>query len=656
MAKRATSTYKPVRPRSRDRAVGGWRGRLRLRRARPRREAVLVGGLALAVIVALATLGGAVLLAKVDHDWASIATVNGQSISREALRSRVSVLELLATERYSFIASEVGPGVISASEASDLEAGASAPLADIVTAARESLIDDELVRQLADREGVATSAPPDPWAEALAYITGDLRHQVRVVRFGLPTSGAGSNTATGGSGPWPPATSANIAAATERLRVELAANTKVETIVAGLHDAGWTVTGEDVALSSSGVPADASLALDPQIAAGAETAGVDDLLGPATDEYGEVAMARVLAPTDTNRALMGLREDAGSAKLDTGALADWAEGQALSRALAGDLATRQKTAGVTLAHFRELVIGDAPDSSGTAGPWVELSGLALDRLASVSPSSIAGAPAGLDLGADALAKTLRGLAPPDRIKLFGALVSGANAAPGSDGPDSSGEIGFATNDGLLPDIGKAAFDARVRTPDILGPITTSAGPQLFLVEARFGGALDERAKAALQEVRADPSPDPLTYTTRFSAPDAALARDGGWRADAEFGAAEDVRSALFDTPLGTLSGPFVLDGKLACAIVDSRSSGIPSARTLARLSLDGFDAWYHDERIAATITRSDNPLPELASPSPSPTLALPTMPGLATPALPTIPGLPGATPVRTDEMGLPALP
>jgi len=123
MAKRSTSTYKPVRPRSRDRALGGWRGRLRLRRARPRREAVLVGGLALAVIVALATLGGAVLLAKVDHDWASIATVNGQSISREALRSRVSVLELLATERYSFIASEVGPGVISASEASDLQAG-----------------------------------------------------------------------------------------------------------------------------------------------------------------------------------------------------------------------------------------------------------------------------------------------------------------------------------------------------------------------------------------------------------------------------------------------------------------------------------------------------------------------------------------------------
>jgi hypothetical protein len=157
-------------------------------------------------------------------------------------------------------------------------------------------------------------------------------------------------------------------------------------------------------------------------------------------------------------------------------------------------------------------------------------------------------------------------------------------------------------------------------------------------------------------VRLAASPDPLSYTTRFSPADAALARDAGWRADAEFGADEDVRHALFDTPLGTLSDPFVLDGKLACAIVGSRSSGTPSARTAARLSLDGFDAWYHSERTTATITRSDNPLPELASPSPSPTRPLPTIPGLATPNLPTIPGLPAATPVKTDELGLPALP
>ena len=156
----------------------------------------------------------------------------------------------------------------------------------------------------------------------------------------------------------------------------------------------------------------------------------------------------------------------------------------------------------------------------------------------------------------------------------------------------------------------------------LVPVEASSGPQLFLVEARFSGALDDRAKAALAQVRADASPDPAAYTTRFSPADATLARDAGWRADAEFASDEDVRAALFDTPLGSLSGPFVLDGKLACAVVDARSSGTPPARTAARLSLDGLDAWYHGERTAATITRSEDPLPELASPSPSPTRAL----------------------------------
>jgi hypothetical protein len=225
-------------------------------------------------------------------------------------------------------------------------------------------------------------------------------------------------------------------------------------------------------------------------------------------------------------------------------------------------------------------------------------------------------------------------------------------------PITSGEIGFATKDAMIRAVGNAAFDSKVRTGDVLGPITTSAGPELYLVEARFGGALDERSQAALGQVRADPSPDPLAYTTRFSLPDVALAVDAGWRADAEFAPSEDVRSALFDTPLGTLSDPFVLDGKLACAIVDARTSGIPSARTAARLALDGFDAWYSGQRSAATVTRIDNPLPELESPSPSPspTPALPTIPGLATPALPSIPGLPAATPLKTDSLGLPALP
>jgi parvulin-like peptidyl-prolyl isomerase len=251
----------------------------------------------------------------------------------------------------------------------------------------------------------------------------------------------------------------------------------------------------------------------------------------------------------------------------------------------------------------------------------------------------------------------------DRTALYRALVAAANAASASGSIGTSGELGFSTKDGLAPELGKAAFEPAVRSGDVIGPIPTSAGPELYLVEARYAGALDDRAQVALRQVRIDPAPDPLAYTRQFSPPDAALAVDAGWRAQAEFGTGEAVQAALFDTPIGALSDPFVLDGKLALALVTERRTTTPDARMLDRLTLDGYAAWFGSEYTKAAITRSDNPLPELmpsASPSPSASASsppsLPSVPTLDTPNLPVIPGQPAATPVPTDAMGLPVLP
>ena len=299
--------------------------------------------------------------------------------------------------------------------------------------------------------------------------------------------------------------------------------------------------------------------------------------------------------------------------------------------------------------------------SSSAGPWVELSSLWVDRLKGVAPSSIAGAPAGLELTADALAKTMKSMSQANRATLFRALVAAANKASGSSTTTTSGEIGFYTKDGVVPDLGKAAFADATRSGDVVGPISTAAGPALYLVEARYAGALDDRSKVALAEIRSDPTPNPLTYTQRFSSADAPLAADAGWRAQAEFAASEPVRTALFDTPIGTLSDPFVLDGKLAAAVVSERRTAVPDARMLDRLTLDGYDAWFASEYAKATITRSDHPLPELepspsATPSTSAGPVLPSAPALDTPNLPAIPGASAATPVPTDAMGLPVVP
>jgi hypothetical protein len=366
----------------------------------------------------------------------------------------------------------------------------------------------------------------------------------------------------------------------------------------------------------------------------------------------------VLTTPDTSHLQRMIQSGADKATVDAAALQSWADGRTLQRAANSHLLADWSAHGVAQAHFRELVIGAAPDSSG-GGPWVELSGLFLDRLAAIAPSSIVGAPVGLDLQPDTLTRTLGSLDPSDRAKLWRALVSAANAGTGAS-TERSGEIGYVTKDGLVPAIGTAAFDAKAKTGDVLGPIATSGGPELFLVESRYGGSLDDRAKAALLQVRSDPSPDPVTYTRQFSPADLALATDAGWRGRPEFSAAEPASSALFDSPTGILSDPFVLDGKLVLALVDQRATAVPDPRMLDRLALDGYDAWFAGELAKATVSRNETPLPELA-PSAAPSSSSSSAPGasvpeVATPNLPTVPGAPVPTPLPTDAFGLPALP
>jgi hypothetical protein len=633
-----------------------------MRLRRPRRELIVVGSLALAIAVGIGSMGGAYLLYRLNHDWTDVATVNGHSISREALRGRMAALTFLAGERIRVIDRAFAAGDITADQSTTLQKSAAADTS--LEAARESLLDDELLAELAARDGVAAPATADPWTQAMAYAVGDASHRVRYVRFGLPTAAGPRSDATTPSSaapspnPWPTATQANVDAATARVRAELTADTPVVTIVASLHDAGWQVLGEDVAVSSEGVPADNSLDLDPAIAAAALTGSSGGIVGPTTDPYGRVSIAKLLPTADATSAFRRLAYDASEAKLDDTALKAWADGRVLRRAVTAHLLAAWSK-GVNEARFRELVVGPAPDSSASGGPWVELSGLAVDRLKGIDPTSVAGAPANLDLNADSLAKTLKAMTANDRSKLFRSLVVAANGKSAQSGSGTSGELGFYTKEGLISDVSKSAFAESTQSGDVLGPIATSGGSQLFLVEARYDGALDDRSKIALGQIRTDPAPDFASYTKQYSPADVALAADAGWRAEPEFGATEAVRAALFATPIGAVSDPFVLDGKLAVAMVTERKSAVPDARTLARLTLDGYDAWFGSEYAKAKITLSDHPLPELepsASPSPTAAPAVPSAPVLDTPNVPAIPGVPTAAPVKTDAMGLPVLP
>jgi len=276
---------------------------------------------------------------------------------------------------------------------------------------------------------------------------------------------------------------------------------------------------------------------------------------------------------------------------------------------------------------------------------VELQHLVLRRIDAADPMG----------RASALIAELSALPLRERVARFHALVDEANSEPGGGALDTSGEIGWVAQDGVIADLRDAAFGSRRANGDIVGPIDTAAGPEIFLVEARFAESLDERGAAIAVEARTAGA-DLAVIAQRVAPADAARASGGPWRALAKLQASA-IRMAGLDTAaVGDLTGPLDLDGQVVlCRLLEKRTAPY-TPDELASLQLDGFGTWLGDRLAAATITLDPDPL-GLGSPIPSVsappsgsqvpvpsfvTAGTPKAPafGLPTPAIPVIPTLP----------------
>jgi hypothetical protein len=269
------------------------------------------------------------------------------------------------------------------------------------------------------------------------------------------------------------------------------------------------------------------------------------------------------------------------------------------------------------------VVGPAlPDGPG--GPWIQLAHLVV---ADVPPAALPGSRG----DADNLAEWLRSLDAPDRPAAFDRLVRAAS------GPGRSGDLGYFVHEQLSPPIADLAFTAGVRTGDVLGPVVTALGTELFLVEAWYDGPLDERSTAALIELRRD-GVDPLALAAATAYGDAARANGGPWRPAAEVASGSPAHAALFETRPLTWSDPFVLHDQLLSARVLERRTAVPDARSLARLAVVGFEAWLQGKRAATPIeyAEGEDPMPR-ATATPG---GIPTPLPQGTPRLPVVPGTP----------------
>lgn len=565
------------------------------------------------IVAAVGMLGLAVVVGPVADARHVVVTVNGQQIDRTALRARLVLDRTLLDARAALRQTAVAQGSMTSAEAQQVDVVDQRVLDDPLRAAIDGLVGDELIQQEAKRRGLEQQP-----ADLDSAIDGDVHRgfgvQVRLVTFGQPLVDRGP-----AAGDWPPPSAANAtraesaaaaAAVGARVRTALEAGASPEEAVAGLSSAGWRASGSERWLPATGTVDGVPPELLRQVRDGLAAPG--SMVGPVVDPVSGLAGVARIVGRDSPSAAVAIAA-VENAHIDRGSLEAWARARAAERALRaaleGDWAGPQDRVRVS-----EVVVGRA-DLQGPPGPYVSFAHLVVDQLPHEDRT-------GPDSGASAqaLAEALRAMAVPDRERRFAELVARANRTPRMDPLRSSGELGYFTRDQLLPDLASPAFAPETVPGELIGPITTVVGPELFIVRGRFEGVLDERANAALVDLRS--AADLLAMARRISPPGTADRADGTmWRALAEFAGSPAALRAYRDTAVGRLSEPFVHGGEIVVVCPEERAMGRLDRDELARLLVTGFDQWLLGQVAVAVVVRDSEPLPGVrvdAEPSASP--------------------------------------
>ncbi len=587
----------------------------------------LTVGFGIVVVAAVALLAAAVVLGPLADAWHPMVSVNGQSVNRSELRARMVLDSRIIDARRVAARALLSGGRMSPSESDRIGTVIDAWSTDPLRAAIDGLVEDLVIRAEARARNLAPTV--DPQAELLRAAGADAAFHVRAVTIAQPntdaTPAAGAWPAPASNGAAAAALASARAAAIARARDALASGTSPADAAAALTAAGW-----QAAVVDTWIPATGALAGLPDgfVASVRAATSPGTLVVDAGDaDTTPIAAVGSLVDSQPASAVPG-----SSDGIDAGALQAWAEARADERALGAALVVTWQTTPQPLIRAAELVIGSAT-ATGVEGEYRSFAHVVVGQL----PAAVRGQGSDADAGAR-IAAELRALSSADRVTRFDGLIAAANATNPADGLHTSGETAFYTHDQVVPALADLAFAATATTDDVLGPVTTPAGVELFILRATFHGTLDDRSNAALVEART--TSDLLAMAHRVSPAGEWPRADGSlWRAEAEVQSTADARSAYLEAPIGSLSSPFILDGEIVLVQPLERTTGPVPPGSSSRLAVRGFDAWLASRIQAAAVTRDPEPLPGIAVESAGPSATadpFASVTGIPTPQLPRV--------------------
>jgi parvulin-like peptidyl-prolyl isomerase len=545
---------------------------------RDRRTFLMNVGFGLTVIIALLLLGLAVGVSWYGDHLAAAATVNGDTISKDAYQTQLAINAFRIDYQTRRIRTLLTAGHIRSSDAQTRLSILSQRTQQASTIALEQLIDGDVMQQLATQQGVTiTEADVDAHVTEEAT-TPELRHAWMIAV--QPTLAAGESVATDA----------------EKAAAKATAEQALSDLKAGK---AWDVVAKAVSTDASKDQAgdlgfiDKNASLDLSFVDALQTVAKDtptDVIEGADGVYRIGRVTEIVAPV-VDASLQQEVEAEGISFSDFRA--------ALRREV-----VRQKLSDAVLAQYlapgpqrevQEIYMQEGQSETGPQAIRVRHILYSPNGDPSNASKVAADDPAWADAKARAEATYEKLKADPSQFDAIARAESDESAAATTGGKLPY----FSTDDAIDPAFAAAIFAPGLEPGQLLPPVQSTFG--WHVIQVMHGPTDVEWANKLKAQAEAGADFGALARDNSDKA-DAVKGGDLGWVGKGQLQQA--LEAAIFATQVGGISDPVQIPGDGVYLFkVNKEETRAPDADQKANLETSAFSTWYSQQKSTFAITR-----------------------------------------------------
>jgi parvulin-like peptidyl-prolyl isomerase len=548
-----------------------------------RRNLYLNIGFGVVVVVALLILAGAGFASWYGDHLAALASVNGQSISKDDFVARANVDSYRLNYQETQIRQLMQDGKLDATTGQNELTNITNSQNSLDTDSIENLIDATLQAQLATQMGVTVTDQQVTDEMTKEATTPEMRH---VWIIGVKPKLSGTETTPSA------AESAAAKAIADKGLADIKAGVAWDTVAKTMADDVYSSTSGD----AGWVQADNAV-IDPTLLSALFTEPVNGVTDVQLGADGLYRIGRVteIAPATVDQAFTQKIQDSGIG-LDN--YKKVAKADALKQAITDKLVSDSIDKPTVQRHVAEIFLSqDTTQGSTGTGDEVEVRHILFSPNHDPNNASTVPAtdPAWKTAETEADAAYAAVIKDPSE---FAALAQAQSDDTGT--KDNGGLLPYETQAALDPAFGAAIFAPGLKPDQILQPVKSAFGWHVIqFIDRRKQPA--DRMTDIISQASAPGADFGAIAKANSEAPDAANGGDAGWIARNQLDTVREI--AIFKAPVGGLTTPITTTTGIYLYKILAEDTRLPDASQIATIKSSAFTNWYTAQKGAANIQR-----------------------------------------------------